>query len=108
MKRVEKCFLSNSCFGCKCFGIKDTLLILSTICFISELGMDWNLKGTTPGLTSNMSSVMTTSVLSGAHMTSSLSANGEERVVDLENHDPSRGLDDLSEHNFSPGLQVCE
>ena len=79
----------------------------NTIHYFPELGMDWNLKGSTPGLTSNMSSVMTTSVLSGAHMTPSLSANGEERVIDLENHDPSRGLDELSEHNFSPGLQVC-
>ena len=74
---------------------------------VLELNMDWSVKGTSPGLTSGMSSVMTTSVITGGQMTTNLTSNGEERL-DLDNHDPSRGLDDLSEQNFSPGLQVCD
>lgn len=74
--------------------------------FIAELNMDWHMKGTSP-LTSGMSSVMTTSVLSGGHMATNLSSNGDERL-DLENHDPSRGLDSFSGQNFTSGLQVCE
>ena len=63
------------------------------------------MKGTSPGLTSGMSPVITTSVLAGGHMATTLSTNGEDRLT-MDNHDPSRSLDDL-EPNFSPGLQVC-
>lgn len=69
-----------------------------------QLNMDWNVKGTSPGLTSGMPSVITTSVIAGGHMTTHLSTNGEERL-DMDNHDPSRGLEDIAEQNFSPGLQ---
>ena len=67
--------------------------------------MDWNVKGTSPGLTSGMSSVMTTSVITGGQMSTNLTTNGDEQL-DLDGHDPSRGLDDLSEQSFNPGLQV--